>query len=227
MDARTPALSRREAGKADRRRRIVEAAAALVREAGLEGVSMVQIAEAAGVVPATLYNLFQTKAAIFGQVFDLDLQEYRRQLDETPGQDSLGRIFAAVDLAASLYRRDPAFYRAMARGGGLGVEFATTAISEPRIAFWREQVARAIETGQLRNGASADLLGVTLSHVLRGAFLEWAAGVISADRMAKEGAYGVALTLLGYASPDATRALKARLRDLEFSLSARPRGERG
>ena len=58
MDARTPALSRREAGKADRRRRIVEAAAALVREAGLEGVSMVQIAEAAGVVPATLYNLF-------------------------------------------------------------------------------------------------------------------------------------------------------------------------
>ena len=105
---------------------------------------MVQIADAAGVVPATLYNLFQTKAAIFGQVFDLDLQEYRRQLDETPGLDS-SSIFAAIDLAASLYRRDPAFYRAMARGGGLGVEFATTAISEPRIAFWREQVALAVD----------------------------------------------------------------------------------
>jgi AcrR family transcriptional regulator len=179
-------------------------------------------------VPATLYNLFQTKAAIFGQVFDLDLREYRRRLDETPGQDSLDRIFAAIDLAASLYRRDPAFYRAMARcGAGLGVEFATTAISEPRIAFWREQVARAVEEGRLRADASADLLGVTLSQILRGAFQEWAAGVISADRLAREGAYGVALSLLGYANPDSTRALKARLHDLETSLRARPRGERG
>ena len=73
MDAGSPPESRREIGKAERRRRIIAAAGALLRESGLDAVSMAQIAERAEVSPATLYNLFQTKGAIFRQVFDVDL----------------------------------------------------------------------------------------------------------------------------------------------------------
>ena len=77
LDAAAPA-TRREQGKAERRARIIEAATALLRESGFDAVSMLQIAERADVSPATVYNLFQTKAAILQQVFDQDLRDYEQ-----------------------------------------------------------------------------------------------------------------------------------------------------
>src|SRR5690348_10668700 len=122
MDAQLPKTPRREIGKAERRHRIIEAAATLLRESGIDAVSMTQIAERARVSPATLYNLFQTKAAIFRQVFDLDLQAFQQQLARVPARDAIENIFAAIELAVTLYRRDPEFYRAMARAGGKDAE---------------------------------------------------------------------------------------------------------
>lgn len=222
MDARTPPASRREAGKAERRGRIVEAAAALVRESGFDAVSMVQIAERAGVSPATLYNLFETKAAIFRQVFDLDLAEYQRKVALAPARDALERMFAAIDLAAGFYRRDPEFYRAMARGGREGRELGA-AISEPRIAFWQAQVADAVAQGLLRPDTDPVVLGVSLTHVFRGAFMEWAEGVISAERLAQEVAYGFALALFASAAGATAPALQARVAELQAALAARDR----
>jgi AcrR family transcriptional regulator len=225
-DAESPPASRREVGKAERRRRIIEAAGALLREAGLDAVSMTQIAERAGVSPATLYNLFQTKSAIFRHVFDLDLEAFQRLLMEAPARDALERIFVAIELAASVYLRDPTFYRAMARAGGNDAERLSSAIREPRIAFWRAQVAAAIAEGRLRPDTDADLLGVTLSQLMRGVSLEWAAHVISAERLAKEAAYGFALAVLAYATDQTAPSLKARIRDLQAALAGQARHER-
>jgi AcrR family transcriptional regulator len=219
MDATSPPATRREAGKTERRRRIVEAAASLVRELGFEAVSMLQIAERAEVSPATLYNLFQTKATIFQQVFDLDLAAFQARLARVPARDGLDRIFAALDLAAALYRSDPEFYRAMARGGD-GGERLGSAISEPRRGFWQAQVSEAVEDGGLSPEADPDVLGGTLSQLMRGIFLEWAAKLISAERLAMEAAYGFALALLAYATEATAPRLRLRLAELQSSLAS-------
>lgn len=226
MEAGSPPPSRREIGKAERRRRIIAAAGALLRESGLDAVSMTQIAERAGVSPATLYNLFQAKGAIFRQVFDLDLHQFEKLLAEERARDGLERVFAAIELAASLCRRDPEFYRAMVRAGGSDAERLSSAISEPRTAFWQAQVAAAIAAGCLRSDTDAQLLGVALSQFMRGVFLEWAAGFISAERLAEEAAYGFSLALLAYATDLAAPALEARLRSLQAALAARERNGR-
>src|SRR5271168_2287443 len=54
-------VGRREAGKRERRRRIIEAARALIRETGNAGLSMRALAARAGVSLATPYNLFGSK----------------------------------------------------------------------------------------------------------------------------------------------------------------------
>lgn len=217
--------SRREGAKAERRRRIVEAAASLVRDQGFDAVSMVQIAERAAVSPGTLYNLFQTKGAIFRQVFDLDLQEYERLLAQAPALDSLDRMFVAIELAASLYRSNPDFYRAMAHVGSDDADGLGSAIAEPRTAFWQAQVADAVIAGSLQPDTNANVLGVTLTQLMRGVFLEWAGRVISADRLAKEAAFGFAMVLLAYAVDDEARSLRRRLRSLQIELAQSSRTE--
>ena len=224
MVAAAPA-ARREAAKAERRGRIVEAAARLVREQGFDGVSMVQIAERAAVSPGTLYNLFQTKGAIFRQVFDLDLQEYERLLAQAPAQDPLDRMFVAIELAASLYRGDPDFYRAMAYVGEDDADDLCSAIAEPRTAFWQARVADAVLAGSLQPDTDANILGVALTQLMRGIFLEWAGRVISADRLAKEAAFGFAMALLAYAADDEAPSLRQRLRSLQMELAQSSRIE--
>ncbi|MHB8527887.1 MAG: TetR/AcrR family transcriptional regulator [Caulobacteraceae bacterium] len=223
LDTAAPA-TRRELSKAERRQRIVEAATSLLRDSGFDAVSVLQIAGRAEVSPATAYNLFQTKAAILQQVFDRDLSRYERLVELAPARDAIDRIFKAVDVAASLYRGDPGFYRAMAQGGRRG-DTPRSAISEPRIGFWRRMVAAARAEGRLVPETDERLVGVTLSQIIRGVFSEWAAGVISAERLAQETSYGFALALTAYATGDSPADLAKRLRRLEGALAERPRNQ--
>jgi AcrR family transcriptional regulator len=217
----TAPTTRRELSKAERRSRIVEAATSLLRENGFDGVSMLQIAERADVSPATVYNLFQTKAAIFQQVFDEDLTEYERLVEAAPARDALDRIFKAIDVAAKLYRQDPGFYRAMARVHRGRAPHPV--IGEPRIGFWRGMAAAARAEGRIGPETDTGVLGVTLTQILRGGFSEWAGGVISAERLATEASYGFALALLAYAAGDAAADLTKRLRRHEAALARRSR----
>src|SRR5258707_2120396 len=138
----TGGISQRELAKSGRRERIVDSATTLLREIGMEALSVTSIAERAGVSPATVYNLFGTKAAILQQVFDRDLREYEKLVEKARARDTLERIFKAVGIAASLYRADPGFYRAMMHGSRRGDAFYS-AVGEPRIRFWRAAVGRA------------------------------------------------------------------------------------
>lgn len=221
MTATATITSRREVGKAERRRRIIEAAASLVRERSFGDVSMTQIAERAEVAPATLYNLFQTKSAIFQQLFDQDIEAYARAVADAPAADALDRVFAAIDAAATLYERDPQFYRAMIHMGRDGVEMLR--VHEPRLALWQGLVAAARDEGSLRPEAPPALLGVTLTHMMRGVFMDWATRSISARRLADEVTYGAALVLLPYAADVASEKLRARVQAQQTILAAASR----
>lgn len=215
-------VSRRELAKSGRRERIVDATTALLRETGIDALSVAQIAEKAKVSPATVYNLFGTKSAILQQVFDRDLRDYERLVERARARDALDRIFKAVAIAASVYGADPDFYRAMAHGGRRGDNLYSS-VSELRIGFWQRAVARARTDGQLRADANDALLGVALSQIMRGAFYEWAAESISAERLAQEVAYGFVLALINHATEHAAAALRAELCRLEEKLAVRSR----
>jgi len=61
--------------KADRHRRIIEAAAALFREAGYEGAKIEAIATQAEVSIGTIYNYYQNKGDILGAIVSLEVNE--------------------------------------------------------------------------------------------------------------------------------------------------------
>ena len=61
--------------KADRHRRIIEAAAELFREAGYEGAKIEAIATQAEVSIGTIYNYYQNKGDILGAIVSLEVNE--------------------------------------------------------------------------------------------------------------------------------------------------------
>ena len=61
--------------KADRHRRIIEAAAALFREAGYEGAKIEAIAAQAEVSIGTIYNYYENKGDILGAIVSLEVNE--------------------------------------------------------------------------------------------------------------------------------------------------------
>ena len=65
----------RERQKADRHRRIIEAAAALFREAGYEGAKIEAIATQAEVSIGTIYNYYQNKGDILGAIVSMEVNE--------------------------------------------------------------------------------------------------------------------------------------------------------
>lgn len=215
--------TRREAAKSERRERIVDAAWALLREVGMDALSMTMIAERASVSPATVYNLFQTKAAVLQQVFDRDLSAFEKRVAKSRAANPIDRVFRAIEIAASLYRADPGFYRAMMYGGRRG-DTLYSAVSAPRIGFWQGMVAQAVAGGFLRKNTNANIVGVTLSQIARGALCEWTAESISAERLDQETQYGFALVLSYYATAKGAEFLGQRIRGLETTLSNRKRG---
>jgi TetR/AcrR family transcriptional regulator len=70
------------------RQRIVEAAMALFREKGMDGMSMRELADAAGVNKGLLHYYFKTKEVLFREVFGHQVEMLYREVGsllETPG----------------------------------------------------------------------------------------------------------------------------------------------
>ncbi|TIY03560.1 MAG: helix-turn-helix transcriptional regulator, partial [Mesorhizobium sp.] len=61
--------------KADRHRRIIEAAAELFRDAGYEGAKIETIAAQAEVSVGTIYNYYQNKGDILGAIVSMEVNE--------------------------------------------------------------------------------------------------------------------------------------------------------
>ena len=221
-----PQVSRREQAKSERRARIVDATHDLLREVGMDQLTVKLVAERAGVSPATVYNLFGTKGAVLARVFELDLIGFQKLVDDAPSENALQRIFDAIAIAADLYRQDPDFYRATMWGryseAGDDDEVATAA-REPRTRFWTTMVERAISEGYLRPKTDPKVLGVLMIQIAAGALSDWALEIISVDQLERETGFGFAVLLSHYATRDAAPGLRARVTTLERLLSAGPR----
>ena len=211
-------LSRREAGKAERRRLIIQAARDLIRETGNAGLSMRGLAARAGVSLATPYNLFGSKRAIVVAVLQ-DVRQFQERFSTLQGADPLEKIFAALDIAIEFYLGDPSFYRTLWSALFDASDGVRGEILNPkRDAFWRGLLLEAARAGAIAPDVDPALLLTQLELLLRSVMFDWVVGEVSAARLAPTARYGYALILLGAASPEWRGPLKARVLEAQALL---------
>lgn len=224
MDAATafpiPPLGRREAGKEERRQRIIAAARTLIRETGSTGLSMRELARCAGVSLATPYNLFGSKAAVVLAVLQ-DVRDFRDRFSRFRDRDPIDRIFAAVDLAIEFYLADPRFYRTLWQAVFGNASDVRAAIYNPkRDAFWRTLIDGAVEAGAIDPAIDPALLLNQLDHQFRAVMLAWVVGELPPPALAPAVRLGHALILRGAATDPWREPLAARLHTDQHALRA-------
>lgn len=218
-DAHSTKGGRHERGKAERRRRIKESTCALLREVGIDELSMKAVADGAGLSLSTIYNLFPSKQSVLTEIFDEDLAQFEARVAGVSSIDPLARIFDAVDVAKDLYRKEPNFYRAiMWRQPTRSVEL-NRALIEPRSRFWRLLVEEAIRKGFLRRSTDSLVISALMGQNLGGTIQQWILGEISLDRLEVETKLGFAIVFAAFATP----ASKARLRRMIVDLCQQSR----
>lgn len=213
-------LGRREAGKAERRARIIHAARDLIRETGNAGLSMRALAARAGVSLATPYNLFGSKRAIVLAVLD-DVREYQGRFAHLRSTDPLERLFTAVDMAIDFYVGDPRFYKTLwAAVFDASDDVRSEIYNQARNAFWRDLVKAVADAGVVAPGVNVELLFKALDRSFGAAMLEWVVGELEPDLLAPTIRHAYALILKGAASADWRGPLDARLQASQERLEA-------
>lgn len=204
-------LGRREAGKAERRARIIQAARELIRETGNAGLSMRVLAQRAGVSLATPYNLFGSKRAIVLALL-ADVREFHERFAHLRAVDPLERIFQAVDLQIEIYLADPALYKTMwAAVFDTSDDLRATLWNDRRDAFWRGLIAAAVEAGAIGREISQEWLQRQLDHVFRCIMLDWIVGILEPEAVGLAAQHGYALILKGASTPEWSGPLGARI----------------
>jgi len=198
---------RHEAGKAQRRRRIVEAAAALIRECGADDVSMVRIAQLAEVSPTTLYNLFDTKRSLFEAVFQQERRDFVDRILSIPTDTALDRIFLAVDLSTRRYENDRNFHRAAMQH----VNSESMAARMSRLYFWKRLLNEAVGAGELDRSLDPELLAALIVQLANGINTDSLHETGAIDRLELLTLAGIALLLDNYATAKSKSAIAARI----------------
>ena len=212
-------LGRREAGKADRRRRIIRAAHDLIRETGNTGLSMRALAARAGVSLATPYNLFGSKRAILLAVLD-DIRAFFDRFSQQRSTEPLERLFTAVDICVEMYVADPVFNRAIwAALFDPSDDFRSQIFNSKRAAFWQGLVKDVADAGALAPDVDVELLFRALDRSFSATMLDWVTGELSDAQLGHAVRYGYALVLCGAAAPAWRGPLEARIRGSQAALA--------
>jgi AcrR family transcriptional regulator len=203
---------RREAGKAERRARIVQAARDLLRESEGAEVSMRAIAARAGVSQATPYNLFGSKRAVLVSVLE-DIRDFGKSFASAANLGPFDRLLHAAALAVGYYERDPDFYRVLWLNllGNQGGEDRSAIFNPKRDAFWSDLLQAAADAGLLRPGLPVAALRRSLDAAFRGTMLEWAIGALPTPALQGAVSLTYLLVLRGAASPTGAALLEPRL----------------
>jgi len=106
-------LSRREELGVESRRRIVDAAAALMAERGFAGTSIAAVSQRSGLPSGSIYWHFESKEALLGAAVE---EGARRWFDALPGGENLPtdpveRAVTLLDAVATSLQRHPEFLR--------------------------------------------------------------------------------------------------------------------
>ena len=172
----------RERHKADRTRRILEAASSLFRAQGYDAVRIEDIAAAADVSAGTCYNYFSTKGDILLAIVSMEVEEVI-EAGHTIIADPPSDVAEALDRLIRIYYDHSLLYltkELWRRAIALTVEAPETPFSQRYLALDRlliGQVSDLVSALQARRLAQGDLdpavMGRIIFNQLNQAFIEF------------------------------------------------------
>lgn len=189
----SPLENKRAASKQARRQKILSAARALLDERGL---SMRALALEAGVSLKTPYNLFGSKRDLLACLMDADLDAYKEQVEKFRSKDSLQKIYASLDLAMDIYRREETFHRGLFLAAMDSEDKSLMPIFlKPRILFWKELIVAAMAEKKIKEDTDPAMVSKNIINLFSGCLQEWILGLNTTDIMHSEVGYGISVSL--------------------------------
>jgi AcrR family transcriptional regulator len=199
---------------AERRRRILAAARAIVAERGYEALTMRELARRSRVTVPTLYNLIGGKDAVLAAAVDEQTARFLARIAPGTGESPAAGVLAVVDACTRELLALPAYYRTLLR------LLATAEAAGPVRARVDRALASALagglaaiaEAGELAPWVDERALLRGLRAHLGATALAWASGALSDAAFPAEAAYQTSLTLLGVTTGRSRLELDRRAR---------------
>ncbi len=200
----------------ERQAAILDCARAMLDEKGYAGLTMRDLAERAGVAPATLYNLYGGKDELIVEaVHDLmvELGERAFSLQQDEGLDSLltmGRV------TAGQIEQTPHYAEAMVRAlFNVDAEHPlVAALFASGYPFTRTQLEIAQQRGDVRPEVNVDLLAKHMVGDAWGQIMLWLMGLFTLTETVTEHTRNQLLVLIGVTQGEARERLEAQLEEL-------------
>lgn len=195
-----------------RRRNIVDAAHALIRETGGAGFSMLQLARRAGVSQATPYNLLGSKSEVLRRVVDDEFASFARRLSAESQRGALDTLLRAVDLVVVHYLAEPAFYRGLyAAIHGIEGNPLRAMMNQQGQSLWSGMVEVAMDEREIAPVMEPSELTPLLLRAMAATVDGWLEEGWDDARFAREMTRASRLLLLGLVDAPRGEALRAEL----------------
>jgi AcrR family transcriptional regulator len=194
----------RDRGKARRRRALLDAARAMIREGETIGFAMRALAQRAGVGEVTPYNLFGSKRGVLEAILSEEMAGFQEEFSKTPADDELDAIFKLITASVDMYRRDPQLYRVVFRDLMMtGDSSLRSFFTGPQREFFTNLVESAIRAGILTSVVQPRLAVRTMTRVFTSSIADWLWEGISLESLEANVGLGFAMILCGIAAPAA------------------------
>jgi len=223
MTAIQPNAGLRERGKERRRDRILESAKGLIRDTGVDGLTMGPLAESAEVSLATIYNLFGDRTGVLTALVSRVMDDLVQRLDAIDEGDPLEHSRAFITTSVDHLTSDSAFFRplvvALAPGANPGL-LGADEVATRSVVVHARSITAAIERRQLRDDLSPELLGYQVFVGWITTQTLWGLGAVDDDDFGPFALYHRAATLLAVATPKTRESLLGDVAGLEPQLLA-------
>lgn len=212
----------REIQKEDRKRRILDAAEALIRKTGTTEFSMAVLAERASLSGPTPYNLFGSKGGILYALLNRSVDGLFSDIARGRGKstDPVEMVLHAAQTAGDEFASDPRFYRPLYQFLlGIHDPVHRPAYMDRALFYWKQALLHLAEAGQLPDVISHDQIARMMVVNTLGALDLWVQSELDDDQFRAQVLYGTAVLLYSVANAAQRDHLSARLR---VSCGARP-----
>ena len=165
----------------EQRQRVLDTAAALFEERGVDEVTMAEIAEGADVARATVFNYFGSKHALIEAITETVLDFYRAMLDDALADETTPTplllrnlcddMAKGIESQRSLFR---GVFREIARIElGLDAGEVAQRANEDAASRLLRLIERGQERGELSNALPADALASAFHSLTNGTLTNW------------------------------------------------------
>ena len=212
-------MSLREVGKARRRRRILEAARALIESGSASDFSIKPVADAAELSVATLYNLFGSKEGVLFALLMESIHSFEERLGELAPASPIDRIAAISDLAVAEFTSEERFYRPLLHLiEQMGSRAQLLAVIRRCVDLGHECIGRAIEVGDIQALVEPRVLAHQIFMAFVHALRMWSSGMCSSELFEAQVVHFRVLMLAAVANEPLRSRLHEQLRALDAPM---------